>query len=434
MAKKKTGKTKYWVGVGYTENMRDDWETVIGDELDGLPCAYCIHPLDVNAETGELKKKHAHFIVVFNGNTTYNHALETFRRLDKSEDVTAFNTVKPCLNVRGAYNYLIHDTESARKQGKYLYDESERVCVNGFDVTAYEHDDDGEIALYAEMCHFIMDNEITTIDVFIEEYDPFRDTKRAKVYMARMAQFDRLTTAVWKHSAAREREDWKRSFRDASDVAQGDGAGGGSTTTPPPVTSDKGRPNEEVQVDEVTSSEDETTSPAEREGVMKTPEALAADNSYVDGEWTKYFTGAERPRKIYLVLGKWLEIVDEHGDSLTRLDYGYSKQELLEAWKHGDVALPTLTEREARELHDAWHPSEDAQSFASYLEEQGKVPKDFLLEYKRLAELEALESLGKDPKALVKACQRVAELEVLKHVAEAAFSRTTEDGGGSLGE
>lgn len=431
MAKQGSGKTKFWVASGYIENMVDDWEIRIGDIFDGLPCAYCIHGRDINLETGELKKKHAHFIVVFNGNTTYNHALDSFRRLDKYEDKTAFNKVEQCLNVRGAYNYLIHDTESARKQGKTLYDESERVCVNGFNVTDYEQDDDGMIALYAEMCYFIMDNEITTIDVFIREYDPFRDSKRAKVYMARMAQLDRLTTAVWKHSAAREREDWKRSFKDASDVAQGDGAGGGDTTTPPPVTRDKGRPNEEVQVDEVTPSEDETASSAEREAVLKTPEELAIDNSNADGAWTEYFTSAERPRKIYLVQGKRPEIVDEHGDSL-RLENGYPEQELLEAWKHGDVTLPTLTEREARELHAAWHPDSNARSAAVWLEEQGKDPKDFLVEYKRVAELAALERLGEDPKALRETYARVAELEILKRVAEDAANRTTGDS--SLGE
>ena len=36
------------------------------------------------------------------------------------------------------YNYLIHDTDSCRKQGKYLYKVEDRICGNGFDIGLYE--------------------------------------------------------------------------------------------------------------------------------------------------------------------------------------------------------------------------------------------------------------------------------------------------------
>lgn len=135
-------KGKYWVAIGYPENMVDNWQSNIGDLLE-LPYAYCIHDKDMLANDLDSEKEHderkvhVHIIVAFPNTTTYKHALRTFQRLNKS-GCNAFNTCQQIINIRNKYNYLIHDTETCRKQNKHLYDVSERITGNNFDIGAFE--------------------------------------------------------------------------------------------------------------------------------------------------------------------------------------------------------------------------------------------------------------------------------------------------------
>lgn len=123
----KKEKTKYWVGIGYLENMLSDWEQRIGDLFQGLPYAYCIHDKDLDTD-GDARKAHVHIIVVFNNTTTYKHALYVFSQLS-FPGMAAFNTCKPIINIRGMYNYLIHDTEDCKKKGKHRYHENDEMAL-----------------------------------------------------------------------------------------------------------------------------------------------------------------------------------------------------------------------------------------------------------------------------------------------------------------
>lgn len=127
-----TTKARYWVGVGYPENMVENWQDDIGDILE-LPYAYCIHDKDLNSD-GEDRKTHVHIIIAYANTTTYKTALNTFKKLG----VEAFNTCEPVNNIRSKYDYLIHDTETCKKKGKHLYDKSERITGNNFDIGSYE--------------------------------------------------------------------------------------------------------------------------------------------------------------------------------------------------------------------------------------------------------------------------------------------------------
>lgn len=125
-----TNKARYWTAVLYPESMIDDWKILIGDKLQ-YPYAYCVHDKDKD-KNGDLRKEHVHVIVAFSNTTTYNYALSVFQELG----VCA--TCERVISVRNAYDYLIHDTESSKKQGKYAYDPKERVTGNNFDIGAYE--------------------------------------------------------------------------------------------------------------------------------------------------------------------------------------------------------------------------------------------------------------------------------------------------------
>lgn len=140
-------KNRYWVAVLYPENMVDDWETKIGDILQ-LPYCYCKHNKDHLGEylpkksdddfdRIELRKEHIHCMVVHPNTTTYKHALSIFNRLSKP-GCQCLNTCESVISVRQTYEYLIHNTETAKKQGKYQYSPSERISGNNFDIGAFE--------------------------------------------------------------------------------------------------------------------------------------------------------------------------------------------------------------------------------------------------------------------------------------------------------
>ncbi len=146
-------KARYWWGVFWPENLEEDWEIKLGDKV-ALPFAYCIHDADVDTK-GKPRRKHGHFLVAFKNTTTYKHALDIFKIVFGEK---AVNTIQPVINIRHAFDYLIHDTESCRKQGKHQYDASCRITGNGFDIGMYEQTSvvDKEKKL-DEMIMFILD-------------------------------------------------------------------------------------------------------------------------------------------------------------------------------------------------------------------------------------------------------------------------------------
>ena len=128
-------KARYWVGVLYPENMREDWETEIGDII-GLPYAYCIHNKDVDAEH-DTRKTHVHLMVAYGNTTTAKSVHTLFNKLSEHGKVCC-PAVQSVANVRNMYEYLIHNTETCKKKKKHLYDTKERITGNNFDIGNYE--------------------------------------------------------------------------------------------------------------------------------------------------------------------------------------------------------------------------------------------------------------------------------------------------------
>ena len=128
-------KARYWVGVLYPENMIEDWETEISRSIQ-RPYSYCVHDSDLDKD-GKPRKTHVHLMVAWGNPTTYKAALKVFKTLERPGEV-AVNVIQAVHGVRYMYNYLIHDTDDARKQGKFQYDPSKRICGCGFDIGNYE--------------------------------------------------------------------------------------------------------------------------------------------------------------------------------------------------------------------------------------------------------------------------------------------------------
>lgn len=192
-------KAKYWTGVCYPENMRDDWQDVAEDLL-GVPFAYCVHDKDTLQSKSDIiehdeRKVHVHFLPAFSNTTTEKHALETLNKLSKPDRVCC-PKVFPVNSIRKMYDYLIHDTNNCRKQGKYLYDISERICCNNFDIGSYEQislEEKNQLAL--ELAKMITDMELKNFTVFqktaLMNY-PENERLVIEVIKSNSGYFDRL--------------------------------------------------------------------------------------------------------------------------------------------------------------------------------------------------------------------------------------------------
>ena len=132
----KIDKARFWVGVLYPENMREDWQECIGDLLE-LPYVYCVHDKD-NDEVEDERKVHLHLIITFANTTTHKHAMSVFNQLS-AEGKKCLSSCEAIINIRSKYDYLIHNTETAKKQGKHQYYANERISGNNFDIGEYEH-------------------------------------------------------------------------------------------------------------------------------------------------------------------------------------------------------------------------------------------------------------------------------------------------------
>lgn len=180
-------KSRYWWAVLYPENMRDDWKDKIGDIVQ-VPFAYCVHSADTDSKS-EHRKDHVHVITVFKNTTTYKHALSVFRLLGAN----ALNTCQAVINIRHAYEYLIHNTETCRKQGKHKYAPEERITGNNFDIGEYEQVSQQEKnEMLREMIDFVVDNGFCDITTFYVNYPKLSDPVYFDVFKSYGSLIERI--------------------------------------------------------------------------------------------------------------------------------------------------------------------------------------------------------------------------------------------------
>lgn len=189
-----TTKARYWVAVGYLENMREDWKEEISFLLQN-PFAYCIHDKDSTSKDGEDRKHHVHILLAFPNTTTYKSAMHCFSGLNK-DGCIAFNTCQKVQNVRFMYNYLIHDTEDCKKKHKHIYDEKERITGNNFDIGCYEQLSLVEKkTMRREIADLIYLKDFTNyLDLYMEVVNNF-SAEYEDIFCANSGHFERLLKA-----------------------------------------------------------------------------------------------------------------------------------------------------------------------------------------------------------------------------------------------
>lgn len=197
---------RFWTAVLYPENMIEEWETDIGDVVQ-LPYAYCIHDTDTDSRS-EHRKDHVHIILAFPNTTTFNHAKSVFDLLS-APGKNALNTIQRCINIRSAYNYLIHDTETCKKKCKYLYDASLRITGNNFDIGSYEQLDISlKNEMLKEMCDMIMSEGFINFgDFYMHVVTNLEDSNYFDLMKSYSGLFERLTKSNFQKMVGHSRSE-----------------------------------------------------------------------------------------------------------------------------------------------------------------------------------------------------------------------------------
>ena len=104
-------KYRYAECILYPDSMIGDWQDRI-DDLIQLPFAYCKHDKDEC-------KSHVHLILIHNNTVALSFFQKWCNIRLSREGCLCCSTVEPVLNPQRAWDYLIHNTPTARKEGKY---------------------------------------------------------------------------------------------------------------------------------------------------------------------------------------------------------------------------------------------------------------------------------------------------------------------------
>lgn len=186
-------KARYWCAILYPENMIDTWQEDIAHILQ-KPACYGIHDKDLEKD-GSPRKEHVHLMLPFDGPTTLKNVLTIANKLSKPGE-TCCSTAEVINDMRYMYNYLLHDTDDARKKHKYQYDKSHRVCVNGFDIGVYEQLSLQEkLEMTREICDVIVKEHIVNfIDLYCYVTSNF-DSKYFEILDCKHNLFEQLTRA-----------------------------------------------------------------------------------------------------------------------------------------------------------------------------------------------------------------------------------------------
>ena len=150
-------KARAWTFIIYEDSTDiENFKSQIADqERVGLKAIYIKHDKDKNPDGSE-KKTHWHIILIWEGPTTYNNALET------AQSVATVNYIEAVRDLVGASRYLTHQDNPE----KYQYSKDEVITVGNVDYTELITSSRNDRIELKKMVSYIKENEITSFSYF----------------------------------------------------------------------------------------------------------------------------------------------------------------------------------------------------------------------------------------------------------------------------
>lgn len=149
----RTIKSRYWAFILYPESAPKRWIMMLKETTLKIAISP-IHDMDIEEETGELKKAHYHVLLCF-GNTTTSSAADTI-----SSDLNGTKCI-PITSAWGYYRYLDHDLESDK--AKYKHDDILLLgSLTEWDIKTFSKEDERKMRI--QIHQLIHDNKICEYD------------------------------------------------------------------------------------------------------------------------------------------------------------------------------------------------------------------------------------------------------------------------------
>lgn len=119
----------------YLDSAPEDWLTRLENTGDAMAISPC-HNRDMDRGKKAVKKAHHHVILLYEQPRPLADVYRKFAlALEGQNGPEALSTVQTIHgSLRGAYHYLWHDTEKAREDGKFQYDQKDVLHFNGFEM------------------------------------------------------------------------------------------------------------------------------------------------------------------------------------------------------------------------------------------------------------------------------------------------------------
>lgn len=182
----------------YPDNMISGWERFI-DKMIEVPCCWILHNQDPC-------DPHIHIIIQWANNVQLSYYLKYLNQKLAREGINPVTGFKYCpaklikavKYPEHAYEYLIHNTDKAKSEGKYQYSPLERHCCNGFDIHFVKQlDKSKKYRISKEISDHIMNYKIMDIGQ-LYKWIVGKTEDYYLYYESHSGYFERLCASNWK--------------------------------------------------------------------------------------------------------------------------------------------------------------------------------------------------------------------------------------------
>lgn len=151
-------RARSWSFIGYPgDSLVENYAEILSDEMHLCWAESPVHDADLNGDGSE-KKKHIHFLVVFEGN-------KSFEQIQEITDRLHCPIPQKCRNTRALVRYFIH----LDNPDKHQYKVEDIKCHGGLEIDEYFKKSNAEFRdTLKEILQFCMDNQISEFCDLVE--------------------------------------------------------------------------------------------------------------------------------------------------------------------------------------------------------------------------------------------------------------------------
>lgn len=184
--KEKKEKKRFHTFILYPESLPDDWKEI----LSGFKLPMAISPLHDKDEVddkkltdeqkelikngGKVYKKEHYHVIYVSKNPVTTDAVR--KRLQRALGKDSVNLVQVVDNLFGMYEYLTHESETAKKAGKHVYDSKDTMLLNNFRIEDYDAlspEESKDISI--RLIDIIVDNDIMNMRELLRYLEEHKD-------------------------------------------------------------------------------------------------------------------------------------------------------------------------------------------------------------------------------------------------------------------